>query len=75
MNISKLNEQESKHGAQLPVITSLIAEFLDLTPVELLNHLPPMHEIQHAVDFIPRATLPNMTTYRMSPKQHQELQH
>ena len=33
-----------------------------------------MHDIQHAVDFVPRVTLPNLPHYKMSPAEHAKLQ-
>ena len=55
-------------------VKSVLQEFKDVFLEELPNHLPPMRDIQHAIDFVPRVTLPNLPHYRMNPTEHIELQ-
>ena len=51
----------------------MLKEFLDIFSFELFNALPPMRDVQHAID-CPWATLPNLPYYRMNPSEHAELQ-
>ena len=54
-------------------VKSVLREFMDVFPEELPDHLLPMCDIQHAIDFVLGATLPNLPHYRMSPIEHAEL--
>jgi len=36
-----------------PEVTPVIAEFADVFPEDLLDKLPPMRDIKHAIDLVP----------------------
>ena len=55
-------------------VREVLKEFLDVFPSKLLDALPPMRDIQRVIDFIPGATLPNLSHYRMNPSEHAKLQ-
>ena len=48
-------------------ISSLLQDFEDVFPKEVPQGLPPLRGIEHQIDLIPGASLPNKPTYRRNP--------
>ncbi|XP_040990923.1 uncharacterized protein LOC121238148, partial [Juglans microcarpa x Juglans regia] len=53
---------------------SLLQEFEDVFPDEMPNELPPIRGIEHQIDFVPGAAIPNRPAYRSNPEETKELQ-
>ena len=49
-------------------VKNLLDDFIDMVPNELPSELPPLKDIQHAIDLVPGSQLPNLLHYRMNPK-------
>src|ERR1041384_1575049 len=47
-----------------PVVTNLLQEFIDVFPQDVPPGLPPIRGIEHQIDLIPGASLPNRAPYR-----------
>jgi hypothetical protein len=55
-------------------ITNLLQEFKDVFPAEMPPGLPPLRGIEHQIDLILGALLPNLATYRTNPEEMKEIQ-
>ncbi|KAH9724616.1 hypothetical protein KPL70_007553 [Citrus sinensis] len=49
-------------------------DFDDVFPNEVPNGLPPIRGIEHQIDLVPKATIPNIPAYRSNPEETKELQ-
>uniref|UniRef100_A0A2N9FG25 CCHC-type domain-containing protein n=1 Tax=Fagus sylvatica TaxID=28930 RepID=A0A2N9FG25_FAGSY len=49
-------------------------EYEDVFPNDVSSGLPPIKGIEHQIDFVPGATIPNRPTYRSNPEETKELQ-
>ena len=57
-----------------PAIANLLQEYEDVFPAEIPPGLPPMRGIEHQIDLIPGASLPNREAYRTNPEETHEIQ-
>ena len=57
-----------------PRILGLAEEYKDVFPDEIPAGLPPIRGVEHQIDLIPGASLPNRPAYRMNPKETHEVQ-
>jgi hypothetical protein len=55
-------------------VSNVLQEFDDVFPEEVPAGLPPLHGIEHQIDLIPGATLPNRAPYRTNPQETKEIQ-
>ena len=69
-------EVESRNSVRVQILVDvkpLSKEFDHVIPGNLPTKLPPMHNIQHHIDLIPGASLPNVPHYRMSYEENKVL--
>jgi len=66
-------EVKQNDGKVPKELTTIIEKFQDIMPDEMPHLLPPMRDVQHAIDLIPGSSLPNLPHYRMSPAENEEL--
>jgi len=56
------------------VVKVLLQEFEDVFSEEIPSSLPPIKGIEHQIDFVPRASIPNRPASRSNPEDSKELQ-
>jgi hypothetical protein len=55
-------------------ITNVLQEFKDIFPTKMPLGLPPLRGIEHQIDLISGASLPNRAAYRTNPEETKEIQ-
>ena len=55
------------------VFVDLLQEFEDVFPDEMPSGLPPIRGIEHQIDFIPGAAIPNRPAYRTNSSETKEI--
>ena len=58
----------------LSQVKHVLQEYEDVFPEELPRGLPPLRGIEHQIDFIPGAVIPNRPIYRANLEETKELQ-
>ncbi len=53
---------------------AMIDAYDDVFPKDMPNGLPPLRGIEHQIDFIPGASIPNRAAYRANPQETKELE-
>jgi hypothetical protein len=62
-------------ASTLPCAASILfQENRDVFPDEIPLGLPPLRRIEHQIDLIPGASLPNRAVYKMNPEETMEIQ-
>jgi hypothetical protein len=56
------------------VVKVVLQEFKDVFPEEIPSGLSPIKGIEHQIDFVPGASIPNRPIYRSNPEESKELQ-
>jgi len=57
----------------LAEIQALLDEFVDIIVDEFPNALPPIRSISHHIDLILGEIIPKKVSYRMTPKENEEV--
>lgn len=67
-------KEEGVVSAPYVLLQPLLEEFGDVFPIDLPPNLSPMRGIEHHIDLVTRAPLPNRVVYKCSPMEAKKLQ-
>ena len=56
------------------IVSTVLQDYNDVFPEEVPAGLPPLRGIEHQIDLIPGASLPNRPPYRTNPEETKEIQ-
>jgi hypothetical protein len=56
-----------------PAVANLLQEYMDIFPSEQPPGIPPLRGIEHKIDLVPGASLPNHATYGANPEETKEI--
>ncbi|XP_059064867.1 uncharacterized protein LOC131856926 [Cryptomeria japonica] len=77
---SKREEKEREEEGKEPLrnvepkeVQDLLNQYKDVIADSKTETLPPIRDVNHCIDFIPRSTLPNKAAYKLTPDQNEEL--
>ena len=56
-----------------PAVTNILQEFANVFPQDVAPGLPPIRGIEHQIDLIPGASLPNHAPYRTNLEEIKEI--
>ena len=66
--------KDKEGSSKIPLeVSDLLSEFRDIIFDNVLERLPPVRQINHQIDLIPRASLPNKAAHRLTPTKTREL--
>ena len=66
--------KDKEGSSEIPLeVSDLLSEFGDVISDNVLEGLPLVRQINHQIDLIPGASLPNKVSHRMNPPETKEL--
>ena len=66
--------KDKEGNSEIPLqVSVLLSEYWDVISNNVLEGLPLVRKISHQIDLVPRASLPNKATHRMTPIEIEEL--
>ena len=66
--------KDKEGSSEIPLeVSDLLSEFGDIISNNVPEGLPPVRQISHQIDLVPRASLPNKATHKMTPIETEEL--